>query len=131
MVLNTYAPKCKKIEGSSENRKKQERSKERELTDLLVIHDPQRGGHNYKAELTGRQQVRCPLLDGSQRQIKSRGDHAALVNAPDKFHHHLSTAVVIDDLELPNISCTSSTISCRQHRNTRPGIRTCVLNRYC
>jgi len=69
-----------------------------------VVHDTQGSGENNVAELTRREQVSSPLLDLAQRYVEAGRDHTALVDTANKLDHNLSAAVVIDELELPNVS---------------------------
>jgi len=71
---------------------------------LFVVHDTQRRRHDDVTELTRGQQVVGPLLDAHERNVEARGDNTALVDAPNELNHDLPAAVVVDDLELPNVS---------------------------
>ena len=71
---------------------------------LLVVHDTQGSGHDNVAELTRGQKVLSPLLDTVDTNVEAGGDHTALVDAANELHNDLSAAVVVDNLELPNIS---------------------------
>ena len=71
---------------------------------LFVVHDTQRRGHHNVAELTRGQEVVGPLLDLADGQIEARGDDTALVDTTNELDHNLSAAVIIDHLELPNVS---------------------------
>jgi hypothetical protein len=42
------------------------------------------------------------------RDIEARRDDTALVQSANQFHNNLSGAVVIDDLELANVTCTNT-----------------------
>jgi hypothetical protein len=74
------------------------------LLGLLVIKDTERGGEDDIAELTRGQQVVGPLLDVTDGNVKSRGDDGALVQATEKVDNDLSRAVVVDDLELADVT---------------------------
>ncbi len=74
---------------------------------LLMIHDTVRGGEHNVAELTRRQQVVDPLFNVFQLNVKARADHATLVNSANQIHNNFAVAVVIDDFELPNVTCIS------------------------
>merc|ERR1712073_212883 len=70
---------------------------------LLVVHDPAGGGEHHVAELYGRQQVVGPLLDLVDGDIESGGDHATLVQTTSEVDDDLAGAVVVHDLELPDV----------------------------
>ena len=69
-----------------------------------MVHDTQRSRQDEISELTRGQKVGGPLLDLAQRQIEARRDDTTLVDAANELNHHLSAAMVVDDLELPNVS---------------------------
>ena len=69
-----------------------------------MVHDTQRRGHHNVTELTRGQKVGGPLLDLADLQIEAGGNDTTLVDAANKLDDNLSAAVVIDDLELPNVS---------------------------
>merc|ERR1712093_653066 len=71
---------------------------------LLVIHDAGRGGEDNETELTRRQEVGDPLLDVRELNVEAGADHAALVNATNEVNNDLAAAVVVDDLELTNVT---------------------------
>ena len=70
---------------------------------LLVVHDSQRRCHDNVTELTRRQQVAGPLLDLAKLQVEAGGNDTTLVDAAHELHNHLTAAVIIDDLKLPDI----------------------------
>ena len=72
---------------------------------LLVRHDAVRCGDDDVTELTTGQQVDDPLFDLSIFYIKSGADYAALVQPSCKLNDNLVGSVVINNLELPNVSC--------------------------
>jgi len=69
-----------------------------------MVHDTQGSGHDNVTKLTRGQKVRGPLLDLANLQIEAGGDDTALVDATDKLNHNLAAAVVVNHLELPNVS---------------------------
>jgi hypothetical protein len=71
---------------------------------LIVVHDTSRGGKDDVAELTGRKQLGDPLLELVQLDIVARGDAASLVDTAVELDHDLAGAVVVNLLELTNIS---------------------------
>ena len=71
---------------------------------LFVVHDTELRGHHDVTELTRGQQVVGPLLDAAERHVEARGNDTTLVDAPNELNHDLPAAVVVDNLELPNVS---------------------------
>jgi hypothetical protein len=69
-----------------------------------VIHDAGRGGEDNETELTRGQEVGDPLLDVLELNVEAGADHAALVDATNEVNNDLAAAVVIDDLELTNVT---------------------------
>ena len=74
-------------------------------TGLVVIHDTESGSEHNVTETTGRQNIDDPLLDVCVTQIETGRDHSTLVDATDQLNHDLTVAVIVEDLELTNISC--------------------------
>jgi hypothetical protein len=74
------------------------------LTGLLVGHDAVRGGQNQAAELTRGEQLVGPLLNVVEGAVEAGGDDSRLVETAQKVDDDLARAVVIDDLELTNVS---------------------------
>ena len=70
---------------------------------LLVRHDPIRGRQDDLAELTAGQQIDDPLLNVTDVHVKSGGDDAALVEPAVELHNDLLGAVVVHDLEFPDV----------------------------
>eukprot|EP00401_Gymnodinium_catenatum_P033530 CAMPEP_0117524118 /NCGR_PEP_ID=MMETSP0784-20121206/35082_1 /TAXON_ID=39447 /ORGANISM="" /LENGTH=77 /DNA_ID=CAMNT_0005320259 /DNA_START=51 /DNA_END=284 /DNA_ORIENTATION=+ len=56
---------------------------------LLVRHDSIRRRQNQVPELAGRKDVACKLLDVRERDVESRRNDAALVNAADEVDDDL------------------------------------------
>ena len=73
-------------------------------TNLFMVHNAKRGCHHDVSELTRRKQVVGPLLDAAERHVEARGNDTTLVDAPNELNHDLPAAVVVDNLELPNVS---------------------------
>merc|ERR1719428_1818711 len=73
-------------------------------TGLLVDKHAVGGGQHQMTELTGRKDIRSQLLDLVQSDIESRGDHTALVQSADQVHNDLSRAVIVDDLEVADVT---------------------------
>ena len=71
---------------------------------LLVVHDAQGRRQYDEAELTGGQDVLHPLLVLGGGAVEARADGAALVQATVQVHDDLAGAVVVDDLELTNVT---------------------------
>ena len=71
---------------------------------FLVVHDTVRGGQDEVAKLTRRQKVRGELLDIVEADIESGGDDAALVETTDEVDNDLAGSMVVDDLELTNVT---------------------------
>ena len=74
-------------------------------TGLLVVHDTGGGGEDDVTELAGRQETGNPLLDLVQLDVETGGDDTGLVDASDELDNDLSGAVVIDLLELADVTC--------------------------
>ena len=68
-------------------------------------HDAHGGSQNNVAELAGGEEVDDPLLDLVLRNIESRADNAALVEASRELNYDLAGPVIVDDLEFSNVSC--------------------------
>lgn len=73
---------------------------------LFMCHNTIGGTQNNLTELPGRQQIHNPLLDFTNGNIESGGYDTALVQAAIKFDHDLLGAMIVDDLELTNVSCS-------------------------
>ena len=70
-----------------------------------MVHDPQGSREHDIPELTRGQKVAGPLLDLRKLEVEPGRDNPALVDAPNEVDHDLAGAVVVDDLELPNVAC--------------------------
>jgi hypothetical protein len=73
---------------------------------LLVVHDTSRGGEDNVTELTRWQQLDNPLLHVAELDVVAGGDDTGLVDAAVELDNNLAVAVVVDLLELANVSCT-------------------------
>jgi hypothetical protein len=71
---------------------------------LLVVHDTSRGGEDDIAELTGREQLDNPLLELREADVVAGGDDTSLVQAAVELDDDLAGSVVVDLLELSDIS---------------------------
>lgn len=71
---------------------------------LLVVHDTGRGGQDDVAELTGREQLDNPLLELGEADVVAGGDDTGLVQAAVELDDDLAGAVVVDLLELANVT---------------------------
>merc|ERR1719291_1675091 len=71
---------------------------------LLVVHDAPGGGQHHVPELSGGQEVVCPLLDLVDGDIKPWGDDATLVEAPGEVDDDLAGPMVVDHLELSDVA---------------------------
>ena len=71
---------------------------------LLMVHDAPGGGEDHEPELSAREQVVGPLLDLGDGHIKPRRDDPTLVESSRQIDHNLAGSVVINHLELPDVS---------------------------
>jgi len=69
-----------------------------------VVHDTVWGGEDEMAELTRWEQIGSELLNLVQGNVKSWRNDTALVQSTEEIDDNLSTSVVVDDLELSNVS---------------------------
>ncbi len=69
-----------------------------------MVHDTVGGSEDEVTELAGWKQVRSELLNLVQSNIKSGRDDTALVQSTKEVDDDLSASVVVDDLELSNIT---------------------------
>ena len=77
-------------------------------TGLLVVHDTSGGGEDDVTELTGWKELDNPLLEVCETDVVSWGDDTSLVEATVKLDNDLAGAVVIDLLELANVTLNKS-----------------------
>jgi hypothetical protein len=71
---------------------------------LLVVHDTGRGGEDDVAELTGREQLDNPLLELGETDVVAGRDDSDLVEAAVELNNDLAGSVVVDLLELANVT---------------------------
>jgi hypothetical protein len=71
---------------------------------LLVVHDAEGGRQDNEAELAGGQDGADPLLEPLSGDVEARADGTALIEAAVEVDDDLAGAVVIDDLELANVT---------------------------
>ena len=73
-------------------------------TSLLVVHDTGGGGQDNVAELTSGQQLDDPVLEVVETDVVTGRDDTGLVETAVQLDNDLAGAVVVDLLELANIS---------------------------
>ena len=71
---------------------------------LLVVHDTGGGGQDDVTELTGRKELDNPLLDIAELDVVAGRDDTGLVDAAVELDDDLAVAVVVDLLELANVT---------------------------
>ena len=71
---------------------------------LLVVHDTGGGGQDDETELTGGKELDDPLLNIAELDVVAGGDDTGLVDTAVKLDDDLAVAVVIDLLELANVT---------------------------
>merc|ERR1740130_2369881 len=71
---------------------------------LLMIHDTHRCRQHDMSELTRWQEIGGELLDAAESHIEARRDDTALVDAPDEIDHNLAGAMVVNDLDVANVT---------------------------
>jgi hypothetical protein len=71
---------------------------------LLVIHDTSRGSENHVSELTGRKELDNPLLEITEADVVAGRDDTSLVESAVELDDNLAGAVVINFLELADVS---------------------------
>eukprot|EP00657_Telonema_sp_P-1_P003994 TRINITY_DN1924_c0_g1_i6.p1 TRINITY_DN1924_c0_g1~~TRINITY_DN1924_c0_g1_i6.p1 ORF type:complete len:170 (-),score=43.73 TRINITY_DN1924_c0_g1_i6:130-639(-) len=71
---------------------------------LVVIHDALRSCEHNVPELTGWEKVGDPLLVGGGGHVESGGDNTTLVDTPGEVDYNLAGTVVVDNLELTNVT---------------------------
>ena len=71
---------------------------------LLVVHDTSGGGQDDVTELTRGEELDNPLLDIAELDVVAGGDDTGLVDTAVKLDDDLAVAVVIDLLELANVT---------------------------
>jgi hypothetical protein len=71
---------------------------------LLVVEDTGGGGQDNVAELTRRKELDDPLLDVTELDVVTGADDTGLVDASVELDDNLAVAVIVDLLELANVS---------------------------
>jgi nitrogen regulatory protein PII len=71
---------------------------------LLVVEDTGRGGKDDVTELTRRKQLDNPLLEITELDVVAGVDDTGLVETAVELDDDLAVAVVIDLLELANVT---------------------------
>ncbi len=71
---------------------------------LFVVHDAVGGGEDDLSELSGGEDVVDELLEVLELEVVSGGDHAALVESAVKLNDNLARALVINNLELIDVT---------------------------
>ena len=71
---------------------------------LLVVHDTVWGSQDELTELTRWEEIRSDLLNLGKSNVESWGDDAALVQTTKEVNDDLTRSVVIDDLEITNVT---------------------------
>ena len=74
------------------------------LSSIDVVHDSLVGSQHDVAELSGGKQVIHELLEVLDLKVESGGDDSALVQSSVEVNHDLSASLIIDDLELVDVS---------------------------
>ena len=77
---------------------------------LLVVHDAGGGGQDDETELTGGKELLHPLLHVLKLDVVARGDDTSLVEAAVKLDDDLAVAVVVNLLELANVTWRSLSV---------------------
>merc|ERR1711865_284212 len=73
-------------------------------TGLLVVHDTRSGGEHDVSKLTRGKKAANPVLDVAVGDVIAGADDTALVEASVKLNDDLAGAVVVDQLELTNVT---------------------------
>lgn len=71
---------------------------------LLVVHDTSRGSQDDVTELSGGQQVVSPSLNVGDLDVESGRDNSTLVQSTVQLNDNLTRTVVINVLELTNVT---------------------------
>lgn len=74
-------------------------------TSLFVVHNTSGGGQDDVTELTSRQQVSGPLFDLTNLDVETGRDDTTLVKTTVELDNDLTGTMVINFLELTNITC--------------------------
>ena len=60
---------------------------------------------DYGTDLSGRKKASGPTFDLLNTDVKARTDDSTLVKSPIELNHNLTRPVVINVLELTNVTC--------------------------
>lgn len=71
---------------------------------LLVVHNSSGGGKDDVAELTRRKELDNPLLEVAELDVVAWADDTGLVEAAVKLNNDLAVAVVVNLLELSDVT---------------------------
>ena len=71
---------------------------------LLVVHDTSRGGKDDLTKRTSREQQVDPVLDGVEGDVEPGRDDAGLVETTVELDDDLAATVVVDELELADVT---------------------------
>lgn len=77
---------------------------------LLVVHDTSGGGQDDETELTGGKELLHPLLHILKLDVVAGRDDTSLVEAAVKLDDDLAVAVVVNLLELANVTWRSLSV---------------------
>ena len=74
------------------------------LSGVNVVHDSLVGGQDDVAELSGGEEMVHELLEVLDLEVEPGGDNSALVESSVKVNDDLATSLIVNDLELIDIS---------------------------
>jgi hypothetical protein len=77
---------------------------------LLVVHNASGGGQDDETELTGGKKLLHPLLHILKLDVVAGGDDTGLVEAAVELDDDLAVAVVVNLLELANVTWRSLSV---------------------
>lgn len=77
-------------------------------TGLLVVHDTGRGGKDDLTERTGGEEQVDPVLDRVNGDVETRRDDTALVETTVELNDDLAATVVVNELKLADVACSSA-----------------------
>lgn len=88
---------------------------------LMMVHDTVGGGQDDVTKLPGGQDLIAPVLNLVDWDIESRRNDSALVYPSEQLNNDLSGSVVVDDLELSDVSLLLHDLEeLDQHFGARP-----------
>ena len=70
-----------------------------------MVHNSEGGGKYQMTEVTRRKNVLHPLLNLSASHVEAWWDDTTLIDSANKLYDNLAWAMVIDKLEITNITC--------------------------